>query len=99
MSNKRKRTAQQDLIQPLDTGSILSDPNNDTNLIGKAPTSGPMYDGLVAISSFIRQHQFLSADNITGASASTVSVQNYAQIIKDFKEAQFVRQKSGLQST
>jgi fido (protein-threonine AMPylation protein) len=57
-----------------------------------------MYDGLVAISSFIRQHQFLSADNITGASASTVSVQNYVQVMKDFEEAQFVRQKSGLQS-
>ena len=97
MSNKRKRAANP-LIQPIDTGSILSDPNNDTHLIGKAPVSGPLYDGLVVISSFIRQHQFLSAGNNVGASASAVSVQDYIKIINEFQDFMQTRQITGLRS-
>lgn len=98
-NNKRKKTVglQQGLIQPINTGSILSDSNYDIHLIGKAPTTGDFYDGLVIISSFLRQHQFLSADNSSGASAS-VSMQSYGQLIKDFEKSQLERQRAGLRT-
>jgi len=97
-NNKRKRTnGQQDLvIQPINCGSILSNSNNDRHLIGKAPTNGDFYCSLVAISSFLRQHQFLSAGS-TGASAS-VSTETYGQLIKDFETSQLNCQPAGLRS-
>lgn len=96
MMNTRAR-AQQDLVQPINSGSILSNSNYDRHLISKAPTTGNYYQSLLNISSFLRQHQFLSAGSSTGASAS-VSKETYRQIIQDFEKSQLNCQLAGLRT-
>lgn len=100
-NNQRKRARgqqqQQDLIQPINTGSIFSNSNNDRYLVGDAPTTGHFYDSLLCISNFLRQHQFLSAGNSNGASAS-VSNETYKQLVKDFETSQLNCQPAGLRT-
>eukprot|EP00986_Skeletonema_menzelii_P005987 scaffold2258_cov144-Skeletonema_menzelii.AAC.16 len=95
--HKRARGQKQDLIQPINSGSILSNSNHDRHLVGNAPTAGYFYDSLLSIASFLRQHQFLSAGSSTGASAS-VSTESYGQLIKDFEISQLNCQPAGLRT-
>mmetsp|Transcript_22461 Transcript_22461/g.47287 ORF Transcript_22461/g.47287 Transcript_22461/m.47287 type:complete len:609 (+) Transcript_22461:88-1914(+) len=54
-------------IQPIETGTILSDASLDDYLIGTPPSSRSvnpdLHDGLVAIATFLRRHQFLSSSS------------------------------------
>mmetsp|Transcript_21564 Transcript_21564/g.30846 ORF Transcript_21564/g.30846 Transcript_21564/m.30846 type:complete len:116 (-) Transcript_21564:1430-1777(-) len=93
----RARAQQQDLIQPINSGSILSNSNHDRHLISKAPATGNYYQSLLSISSFLRQHQFLSAGSSIGASAS-VSTETYGQLIQDFEKSQLNCQLAGLRT-
>lgn len=107
-AKRQRRQLHQPLIIPsINTGSILSDPTLDDNLIGTPPSdraSNPdLYDGLTVISSFLRQHQFLSSNNEGGGSAGANSnnaglSRIYKPTIEEFTRAQIERQAAGLRT-
>ena len=101
---------QQPLIPPINTGTILSDQNLDDHLIGKPPAArvinSTLHDGLVAISAFLRQHQFLSSSTRNdsesgdggGSSTAGLSSNIYGLILDDFVKSQIERQAAGLRT-
>ena len=104
---QRQQQQQQPLIPPINTGTILSEANlNDGHrLIGKPPASRDanpeLYDGLVAISTFLRQHQYLSSssssENSNGPTDNNLA-KIYGPTIENFTESQFERQSVGLRT-
>ena len=97
---RRQQSTNQPLIQPIDSGTILSDASIDGDLIGEPPAervvNPVLYDSLMTISAFLRQHQFLSSGHETGANAGLSRI--YGPVIKEFSEAQMERQAAGLRT-
>lgn len=96
-NGEMRRTPSRPMIQPINTGTILSKVSFDEKLIGRAPSSravnSDMYDGLVTISAFLRRHQFLSSATSTNSEARV-----YRPVMAEFTKAQMERQATGLRT-
>lgn len=87
------------LIQPINTGTILSDSSVDVHLIGVKPPEN-LKEGLVVVSSFLRRHQFLSSSGEENGDSNEVNglAKVYGPTVEEFRKAQVERQAAGLRT-
>jgi len=88
--------SRQHLIQPINTGSILSDARLDDQLIGRPAPN--LRNGLATTSAFMRRHQFLSSSPHDGDASNSGLARMYGPAIDEFQRAQMERQAAGLRT-